>query len=333
MHTFTMAGRHGRVYPVDEVIRLFDRPGIRRVLVSSTPDEGTWRLFDAAPDRVVPMLRLYHETGDSSRWSRDTSLISYMEKELASRPWRGIGEVHLEAGDEDAPVVRRAVELAARRGLIVQVHTGEAGMEALLKRYPDARFLWAHAGLGASVASVRRLVQRYPDLRVELSLRYDVAPERPPGPGMAEAVPGFFRAFPRGDRYLGRLPLGVRGGDRGVQPPLAWTTASRGGRTDSLAQRGATLPRHPVGACRTAVHSSPYWTSCPAAARSAQRPGGDARQERGAEGRLFPVPWARSVSFRAVIRRRARSAGFSRIPFPGTRHGGDARAASAGTRS
>jgi hypothetical protein len=63
---------------VDEVIRLFDRAGIRRVLVSSTPDEGTWRLFDAAPDRVVPMLRLYHETGDSSRWQRDTSLIGYV---------------------------------------------------------------------------------------------------------------------------------------------------------------------------------------------------------------------------------------------------------------
>jgi predicted TIM-barrel fold metal-dependent hydrolase len=160
-----------------EAVALFDQAGIRRALVSSTPDEGTWKLYRAAPDRIVPLLRLYRGPGDLSGWTGDSSLIPYLEQELASRDYRGIGEVHLDAGDVEAPVVERALELVAERDLIAQVHTGEAGMEALLRSYPEGRFLWAHAGLGAPAAAVRRLLEDHPNLWVELSLRYDVAPE------------------------------------------------------------------------------------------------------------------------------------------------------------
>jgi predicted TIM-barrel fold metal-dependent hydrolase len=180
----------------DEVIRLFDRAGIRRALVSSTPDEGTWKLYEAAPDRVVPLLRLYRNSGDLSGWHADRSLLGYLEEELASRPYQGVGEVHLDAGDVAAPVLRRALELAGRRGLIVQVHTDEAGMEALLEAYPQARFLWAHAGLGAPAASVRRLLERHDSLWVELALRSDVAP----GGRLDGQWRELFTAFP--DRFL-----------------------------------------------------------------------------------------------------------------------------------
>jgi hypothetical protein len=180
----------------DAVIRLFNRAGIRRALVSSTPDEGTWKLYQAAPDRVVPLLRLYRNSGDLSGWSQDGSLLGYLEKELASRPYRGVGEVHLNAGDVAAPVLRRALELAGQRGLIVQVHTDEAGMEALLEAYPRARFLWAHAGLGASASSVRRLLQSHASLWVELALRSDVAP----GGRLDGQWRELFGAFP--DRFL-----------------------------------------------------------------------------------------------------------------------------------
>jgi predicted TIM-barrel fold metal-dependent hydrolase len=180
-------------YPPGEIIRLMDRAGIRRALVSSTPDEGTWRLHAEAPERVVPLLRLYRESGDSSVWHRDASLLEVLERELGGRAYRGVGEVHLEAGDAEAPVVDRAVRLAAQRGLPVQVHTGEEGMRALLVRYPQARFLWAHAGLGSPVVSARRLLEGHPTLWVELSLRYDVAPLDPEWRGL-------FLAFP--DRFL-----------------------------------------------------------------------------------------------------------------------------------
>jgi hypothetical protein len=184
------------LYPPAEVIRLLDLAGIRRALVSSTPDEGTRRLYDAAPDRVVPLLRLYRDSGSSSAWHRDASFLDYVERELASGFYRGVGEVHLEAGDVEAPVVSQAVRLAARRDLPVQVHTGEDGMAALLQRYPQARFLWAHSGLGAPASAARRLLQGHPNLRVELSLRYDVAP----GGRLDPEWRALFLDFP--DRFL-----------------------------------------------------------------------------------------------------------------------------------
>lgn len=183
-------------YPPGEILRMMDRAGIRRALVSSTPDEGTWRLHAEAPERVVPLLRLYRESGDSSGWHRDASLLEVLERELGRRAYRGVGEVHLEAGDAEAPVVDRAVRLAVQRGLPVQVHTGEEGMRTLLARYPRARFLWAHAGLGSPAASARRLLEGHPNLWVELSLRYDVAP----GGGLDPEWRGLFLAFP--DRFL-----------------------------------------------------------------------------------------------------------------------------------
>ncbi|OHD74723.1 MAG: hypothetical protein A2V99_12105 [Spirochaetes bacterium RBG_16_67_19] len=183
-------------YPPGEIIRLMDRAGIRRALVSSTPDEGTWRLHTEAPERVVPLLRLYREAGDSSGWHRDASLLEVLERELGRRAYRGVGEVHLEAGDAEAPVVDRAVRLAVQRGLPVQVHTGEEGMQALLVRYPRARFLWAHSGLGSPAAAARRLLEGHPNLWVELSLRYDVAP----GGSLDPEWRGLFLAFP--DRFL-----------------------------------------------------------------------------------------------------------------------------------
>ncbi len=183
-------------YPPAEVLRIFDQAGIRRALVSSTPDEGTRRLYEAAPDRVVPLLRLYRNSGDVSAWPRDASLLKYLERELASGYYRGVGEVHLGAQDAAAPVVRRAVELVAQRGLVVQVHTDAEGMAALLALYPKARFLWAHAGLGEPADSARRLLQRNSNLWVELALRYDLAP----GGRLDPAWRGLFLSFP--DRFL-----------------------------------------------------------------------------------------------------------------------------------
>ena len=80
-----------------------DESGIAMALVSSTPDEGTIRLWEYAPRRIVPELRPYHGQAGSSNWTRTPGMFEYLEKRLAAYPHRGIGEFHLHSvgpGDE-----------------------------------------------------------------------------------------------------------------------------------------------------------------------------------------------------------------------------------------
>lgn len=52
----------------------------------------------------------------------------------------------------------------------------KGGTREQLLHYPQVRILWAHAGLPAPARTVGRLLDRFPNLWVELALRSDVAP-------------------------------------------------------------------------------------------------------------------------------------------------------------
>ena len=64
-------------YPPATVIELMDRTGVAMALVSSTPDEGTIRLWEFAPKRIVPELRPYHGDAGSSNWADSGKLSGY----------------------------------------------------------------------------------------------------------------------------------------------------------------------------------------------------------------------------------------------------------------
>lgn len=40
-------------YSPDAILALFDKTRVRKAIVSSTPDDGTLRLYEKAPDRVM----------------------------------------------------------------------------------------------------------------------------------------------------------------------------------------------------------------------------------------------------------------------------------------
>jgi predicted TIM-barrel fold metal-dependent hydrolase len=164
------------VYPPERILALLSGAGVRRALVSSTPDDGTLKLYEKAPRVVVPFLRPYRTRDDMGGWPRDPAVQRYVEERLKRGIYRGIGEFHLSRADADAPVVRRVAELAVQQRLFLQAHVDDVTVERLLTLYPDARILWAHAGMSASAEVVGRLLDRFPTLWVELSLRSDVAP-------------------------------------------------------------------------------------------------------------------------------------------------------------
>jgi hypothetical protein len=164
------------VYTPERALSILARAGVRRAIVSSTPDDGTLKLYDRAPKGIVPFLRPYRARNDMSTWTRDPTVASYVEERLKRGVYRGIGEFHMGASDVDGQTVKRIAELAAQHDLFLQCHVDDVTIEKLLTAYPRVRMLWAHAGMSAPAATVGRLLDRYPTLWVELALRSDVAP-------------------------------------------------------------------------------------------------------------------------------------------------------------
>jgi hypothetical protein len=184
------------MYTPEQILAIFDTAGIRRALVSSTPDDGTLKLYGAAPQRIVPFLRPYRSRNDMGDWHSNTAVQAYLEDRLKRGVYKGIGEFHLTAAHIEAPVVRRCAELAVQHQLFLHAHVDDQAMELLLARYPQVRFLWAHAGMSASAATVERLLARSTHLWVELSLRGDAAP----GGTLDAAWRALFLRFP--ERFM-----------------------------------------------------------------------------------------------------------------------------------
>jgi len=163
------------VYSPERALSILAAAGVRRAIVSSTPDDGTLKLYEKAPKTVVPFLRPYRTRDDMGKWHSDPGVQTYVEDRLKRGIYRGIGEFHLGAADAGGPTVKRIAELAAERDLFLQAHVDDVTIERLLTLYPKVRFLWAHAGMSAPASTVGRLLERFPKLYVELALRTDVA--------------------------------------------------------------------------------------------------------------------------------------------------------------
>jgi len=163
------------VYTPERALSILAAAGVRRAIVSSTPDDGTLKLYEKAPKVVVPFLRPYRTRDDMGSWPSDPGVQAYVEERLKRGIYRGIGEFHLGAADVGSPTVRRIAELAAERDLFLLAHVDDVTIEKLLTLYPKVRCLWAHAGMSASASTVGRLLERFPKLWVELALRTDVA--------------------------------------------------------------------------------------------------------------------------------------------------------------
>ena len=69
-------------YSPDAILALFDKTGVRWAIVSSTPDDGTVRLYEKAPDRIAPVLRPYRTRADMGTWTTDASIVSYVQERL-----------------------------------------------------------------------------------------------------------------------------------------------------------------------------------------------------------------------------------------------------------
>ena len=152
--------------------------GVARALVSSTPDDGTLKLYREDKERIVPILRPYRGRVDIG-WFRDRGVIDYVAGRLGRGVYRGIGEFHLlYESDARTPEIRRLIRMAVARDIILHVHSGARPLRALFAIEPKLKILWAHAGMAAPPGMIRRLLERYPQLWTELSFRAeDIVPD------------------------------------------------------------------------------------------------------------------------------------------------------------
>ena len=163
-------------YPVASVIELMDRNGVAMALVSSTPDDGTIMLWEHAPSRIVPELRPYHGDAGSSNWTKAPGMTTYLERRLAAYPHEGIGEFHIHRLDtSDEPLFREVIAMAKERDIFLHVHSGADPIRWLYGLDPDVRIIWAHAGLSEPARNVYKLMEAFPTLVADTSLReYDI---------------------------------------------------------------------------------------------------------------------------------------------------------------
>jgi hypothetical protein len=178
-----------------QAVDILRRAGLKRALVSSSSDEGTQRLYAAAPDLVLPSLRPYRSRAEIGGWTQDASVVPYLEQRLQRYRYVAIGEYHVYGEAADSPVMRRVVQLAREYGLVLHSHSDADAVERQFRQDPQARILWAHSGFD-SPERVRAMLRKYPNLWCNLAFRSDHATA-----GKVDAAwKALFTEFP--DRFM-----------------------------------------------------------------------------------------------------------------------------------
>lgn len=162
--------------PPYDAIDLLDSAGIARAFVSSTPTAGTEKLYALAPERVIPLLRPYDSPADRRTWFDDPELTDRLAAELAAFPYRGIGEFHVFGEHASTAVMGQMIRMAVERGLFLHAHADLDAIERILAQAGGLPVIWAHAGFDVPVSELATLLDRQPNLLLELSYRNDIAP-------------------------------------------------------------------------------------------------------------------------------------------------------------
>lgn len=159
--------------PPAEVVSILREAGVKKALVSSSDDNGTQLLYEAAPDLIVPALRPYRRRGETGTWMNDPSVIDYLEKNLAQNTYFAIGEYHAFGDDARTDVFQAMVQMAKERNLILHHHGDAEAIEIVFETWPEARVIWAHSGFDRP-DEVGDLLRKHDQLWADLAYRSDM---------------------------------------------------------------------------------------------------------------------------------------------------------------
>jgi len=169
---------NAKYFSPQSVLQLLDENAISYAAVIGAPSAYMRKLYQLAPERIVPVLSVYRQRSSKSTWINDESLIPYLEKELENGYWRGIGELHIFAADRHSMVFEKVIALASARQLPLLIHGDPAVIDRLYEIAPGQTVIWAHAGTFPYPDLVSDYLRRYPKLSIDVSMRDErIAPD------------------------------------------------------------------------------------------------------------------------------------------------------------
>ena len=186
-------------YSPAQIVEKMHAAGVPRALVSSTSDDNTLALLkEGGPGLVVPFLRPYGGQVHSGNWFRHPDALPYLKARWDPDRYAGIGEFHLhQVRYADSETVRAVAQMTAATGRMLHVHADSEVIEAIFAHTPDARILWAHAGMVDPPDVIARTFAAHEKLWAEISIRgFEIAP----GGTINTAWRDLFLAYP--DRFL-----------------------------------------------------------------------------------------------------------------------------------
>ena len=154
-----------------QIIKILNINAIQYALVTSSPPMLAQQLYQQAPDKILPLLGVYHKTKDKETWMHDDELPSRIESQLKQGHWYGIGELHLFASNRHSAVFKDIIKLAKEYKLPLLLHADPAVIDTVYVEAPDHPVIWAHAGTYPYPDLIADYLKRYPALRVDLSVR------------------------------------------------------------------------------------------------------------------------------------------------------------------
>ena len=157
--------------PPEHAIKKLKNNGIQRAIVSSTPPSGAIKLYNANPDFVIPFLRPYWSPNDRNTWYKNPEILEYVRVNLKKFNYRGLGEFHLFGSKVNTPVMQGILKLAKEKKLILLTHSNHETIDALFKAAPTLTIIWAHGGFDVDTQVIRKKLQQYKNLYIELSFR------------------------------------------------------------------------------------------------------------------------------------------------------------------
>lgn len=165
------------LYSPRDILDKLIAANVARALVSSSPDEGTRRLQALDPVRIAAGLRPYHDDVTTTNWETHEKTLPYLEERIDSPIYVALGEIHVHVENVESPIFQSAIQRALARDLILHVHSDAETIRAVFEIAPDARILWAHAGLVEAPETVSATLDDFPNLWTDISIReYSIAP-------------------------------------------------------------------------------------------------------------------------------------------------------------